>query len=92
MTDMTLPPDPDKFNAMRAKKASKALASHTGSGDRDNPSGVAALLTNLRHWCDRNGVVWSDAMASATASYKHETRVIKPPAPKRRKPVKERSK
>lgn len=82
----TLPPDPDKFNSMRAKLAAKALHAH--APDRSLGYDVSALLTNLRHWCDRNDVVWAEALKAADVSYKQETRGIKPVAKTRKRAAK----
>jgi hypothetical protein len=80
---MNLPPDPDEMNYQRAGWANAALvafANQTGQSveELDDGTVMADLLTNLMHWCDRNGVNFTAQLDAAVRMYREETA---PPAP-----------
>ena len=74
-TDETsaLPPDPEGQNDDRACWAEVALDAfqqETGTEDED---ALSDLLTDLMHYCDRNGIQWADELARASRNYREET-------------------
>lgn len=69
-----LPPDPDCQNAERAAWAHVAIRAFEGvTGADDGIETVGDLLCDLMHWCDRHGVDFKDALASAQSNYRDET-------------------
>lgn len=73
---MSVPPDPSRFNAIRARWAAAAIAAHNKSsaGGAGSPTdALASLLCNLNHWADRNGADMAEALEKAATDYECET-------------------
>lgn len=70
---MTLPPDPEEMNDLRAECASFALQAFMNVAGCDLEDAVADLLCDIRHWCDRNGVEFIDEYDRAARHYSSET-------------------
>jgi len=69
-----IPPDPEGLNDDRAAWAGDAIdafARTTGVDDPDDA--VSDLIADLRHWCDRNGVEFEEAVRRAAHHYETET-------------------
>lgn len=67
--------DPDDKNQDRADWAGEALAlfSEITGADIEEGEALGDLLTNLRHWCDRNGFDFDAANTRAAGMYASET-------------------
>jgi len=68
-----LPPDPDALNDCRAEWAGKALDEFiraTGTGKED---AVSDLISDLMHWCDRNGGNFQRELKRGMGHYAEET-------------------
>jgi hypothetical protein len=73
---LKLPPDPDGYNDRRAMWAGKSLdvfAQETRIKDEDNGLKLSDLLSDLMHWCDRNGVDFEYEINRARGNYVAET-------------------
>lgn len=79
---MTLPPDPEHLNKMRAEQAEAAikffhqLAGESGKWTRSSNTQEVAmgdLLCNMAHLCDRRGVAMADVLRRAVDCYTGET-------------------
>jgi hypothetical protein len=72
---MNLPPDPDSLNDIRADQAAVAIEAYKIDYEKTPESkfALADLMCNLRHWADRNGIDWAEALENATENYELET-------------------
>lgn len=75
---MNTKPDPDGLNDDRAEWAQAALDAFADVTDmdiacEDGETVLGDLLTDLMHWCDRNGVDFQKKLAGAALNYKEET-------------------
>ena len=68
-----LPPDPDLKNDDRAEWAFAALAAFRDATGTDEEDALGDLLTDLRHWADRNNYDFDAAMDRANHHYQAET-------------------
>jgi hypothetical protein len=63
-------------NRQRATLAGDALAfyaAHTRHDGRADGSAIVDLLSDLRHWCDTQDIVWQGVLNWAEKHYKCET-------------------
>jgi hypothetical protein len=70
-----LPADPDGQNEDRAAWAAAALRAMMRETGCDENEALGDLLTNLRHWCDRNGQDFAAAVLDSERVYAEETHV-----------------
>lgn len=69
-----LPPDPDGANAARAAPAGSAVYTYKHEkGMNADEDGLFDLLVDLRHWADREGLDFDDAIEHSKACYVEET-------------------
>lgn len=73
-----LPPDPEDMNDARAEYANRAVtafahATNTDVGGEPNETILGDLLTNLMHWCDRQGIDFDAKLLGARVNYDAET-------------------
>ena len=68
-----LPPDPEGRNDMRALSAAVALQAFQDQSGCDEQDILVDLLTNLLHWCDRNGKIFGNVLSMAQLHYEAET-------------------
>jgi hypothetical protein len=68
-----LPTDPEGDNDRRARDAGTALEGFGEVTSTDDQDAVADLVTNVMHWCDRNGVAFCSELKRAWRSYDEET-------------------
>jgi hypothetical protein len=68
-----LPPDPESMNNDRAEWAEKAIDKFIDVTRTDTEDALSDLLCNLRHWADRNGQDWTQALDRAMRNYAEET-------------------
>ncbi len=73
MSTNVLPADPDGMNDRRADWAATAIIAFIGENCTDECDALADLLTDLMHWCDRNGQVFLDELSRATINYIADT-------------------
>jgi len=73
MARKKLPPDPEKKNGKRSGLAKDALLAFTASSGTDPEDAVCDLLTDLAHWCDRNGTTLTKELGRASRNYDEET-------------------
>lgn len=69
----TLPPDPDDMNDQRAEWAEIALRAFMAQTRCDIEEALQDLLCDLRHWADRAGQDWDQALEGAMSGYDEET-------------------
>jgi hypothetical protein len=68
-----LPPDPEGKNDERAEWAERALITFENATGTDRSDVVTDMLTNMMHWCDRNGQDFEERLAMARVHYEAET-------------------
>lgn len=68
-----LPPDPEGMNDNRAAWAADALTCFRTATGTDAEDAVCDLLTDLMHWCDRNGQDFGHELTRAEDHYAAET-------------------
>jgi hypothetical protein len=73
MKNRTLPPDPEKMNADRAKRAHDMMQEFWHVTDDVPEHPFAEILCDFMHWADRNGVHFDDSLARAREYYSLET-------------------
>lgn len=70
---LKLPPDPDQTNDLRADWANSALVTFMDVTKSDPPDMLSDLITDLMHWCDRNGQNFETELTRARGNYHEET-------------------
>lgn len=68
-----VPPDPEEMNDERADWASNAIEAFRDATRTDIEDAVCDLLSDLAHWCDRNGQDFSHQLWRAINHYDEET-------------------
>jgi len=71
-----IPLDPDGMNDQRAAWAEQAIRTFEEATGCDREDALRDLLTNLRHWCDRNGIDYAHESARAETNYQSDTTPI----------------
>lgn len=74
-----IPPDPDGQNNQRAQWAEAVLIAFAVETGTEREDALCDLLTDLRHWCDRNNTSFGSELERATRHYKEETRAPEAP-------------
>ena len=72
-TPAVVKPDPDGKNAERAGWAETALRAFQEDVGTDDEDMLADLLSDLMHWCDREGYVFAEALRRGSYHYGEET-------------------
>jgi hypothetical protein len=70
-----MPPDPEGMNDARATWAGVALSAFLAETGCDIGDAVTDLLSDLMHWCDRNGQEFRTGLDRARLHYEAETQV-----------------
>lgn len=73
MKKANLPPDPEKMNKYRAKRAHDMMQKFWRVSDDVPEHPFAEILCDLMHWSDRNGVHFDDNLTRARIYYSLET-------------------
>jgi hypothetical protein len=68
-----LPPDPEGMNEARAEWAGAAIHAYMARTRTDLEDVVADLVTDLEHWCDRNGQSFDAEFTRGRSNYISET-------------------
>ena len=76
--DEDLPPDPEDMNGNRSDLAFYALREFAAQSGTDPENVLRDLLTDLMHWCDRHGQIFSLELDSATRRYQEEITPVHP--------------
>lgn len=71
-----LPPDPEGRNDERAHLAGMCIEQFCIDTGTDLEDGVADLLANMMHWCDRNDTNFSKELRRARGNYSAEISYI----------------
>lgn len=79
---IVLKPDPEEMNDDRAKWAGEAVQTFIDATGTDAEDAVSDLLSNLQHFCDRNGVDFEAELERARNNYREETSNGGAPAPR----------
>lgn len=74
MSNLKLPPDPDRQNDDRAEWARVAVRAFIGETQTDKDDAVADLLADLMHLCDRDGYYFERELERAQRMYGEETK------------------
>ncbi len=61
-------------NEKRAKRIEKALSLGERKDKGNQYYGVADVITNLHHFCDRQGINWKDEIAMSEIFYESENK------------------
>ena len=72
MAKRELLPDPDGLNEARASWADVALSTFASKTGAIRPDVVCHMLTDIRHWCDREGLDFEHELDRARAHYAAE--------------------
>jgi hypothetical protein len=78
-TDKPIPPDPEGQNDDRASWAAHAIEAFSDitnmrNDGEDDETILGDLLTDLMHWCDRQGIDFDTKLITARVNYAVETR------------------
>jgi hypothetical protein len=69
----TIPPDPEDQNDDRAEWAQAAIDAFVSVCRTDPEDALSDLLSDMGHWCDRNGTTMAAEIARASSHYNDET-------------------
>lgn len=72
-TTRFLPPDPEEMNGQRAEWAEELINRFINATGTDRSDALADMLSNIMHWCDREGMPFDKELDRARSYYRDET-------------------